>query len=132
MNEKYDWNRPLVPGSIVCSQYSDFDGERRTGIFLIIYDETLDTSLLHNKNCIALKLTTQNTLVNNYVVAINTELNNFLDSDSLVCCSKLHLLNKTKEIYKYLGQLDNYTYKRVVKVYSKFARELERQMLDRV
>lgn len=131
-NEKYDWGRPLVPGSVVLSEYSDFDGNRQNGIFLIIYDEQLDTSLIHNKNVIALKLSTQNTLVNNYVVPINNDINNFLDKPCLVCCSKLHILNKTKEIYRYLGQLDNYTYKRVVKTYSKFAREVERQVLDRI
>ncbi len=132
MNNKYDWNRPLMPGSIVCSEFSDFDGNRTTGIFLVIYDEALDTNVIQSRNIVALKLTTKNTLVNNYVVAINRNINNFLDQECMVCCSKLHVLSKVKEVYKYLGQLDNVTYKRVVKTYCKYSRTVESQLLDRI
>lgn len=132
MNYKYDWNRPLIPGSVVCSQFSDFDGNRQTGIFLIIYDEQLDTNVIQSRNVIALKLTTKSTLVNNYVVPINIQINNYLDQECMVCCSKVHVLSKVKEVYKYLGQLDNTTYKRVVKTYCKFARVVESQVLDRI
>ena len=125
-------NKPLVPGSVVCSEFSDFDGNRTTGIFLVIYDEFLDTNVSQSRNVVALKLTTKNTLVNNYVVAVNRNINSFLDKDCMVCCSKLHVLSKVKEVYKYIGQLDNITYKRVVKTYSRWARAVELQVLDRI
>lgn len=128
----YNWNRPLIPGSLVCSSYSTFDGERVCGIFMILYDESLDNNIQHKMNCVALKVTSQQTLVDSYVVPISQEYNNYLDKPCMVCCSKTHVLSKNKEIYKYLGQLDSHTYRRVVKTYKKWSNELDRQLLDRI
>ena len=44
MNENvkptYNWSSPLLPGTIVCASYEDFDGVKRVGLFCILYDIT--------------------------------------------------------------------------------------------
>ena len=39
---RYDWNKPLIPGTIVCSNYNTFEGEQKVGLFLVLYDEQND------------------------------------------------------------------------------------------
>lgn len=128
----YNWNNPLIPGTIVCAKYNKFDGTVADGIFCVIYDEQLDNNVLTRKNVMALKLSTQLTLVSNYVVDIDMERNNYLDSKSIVCCSKTHILHKEQQVYRILGKLDKSTYDRVFKSYMKFACEMQRQLIDRL
>lgn len=129
---KYDWNKPLLPGTIVCSNYNTFEGEQKVGLFLVLYDEQNDNSIIDNKNVIGLKLSTKNACVSNYSVAIDTKLNNFLDQECLVCCSKLHTLHKTEQIYKVLGQLHPATYHKVLKVFMKFNQEITNQLISNI
>lgn len=126
----YDWNMPLIPGTIVCARYNDFDGEERIGLFCVLYDEQLDTNVPTKKNTVCVKVSTQTTLVSNYSVQVNMEDNKFLDNPCIVCCSKVHLLHKESNIYKILGFLNKGTLKQVVKTYFKFSNEVERQMMD--
>ena len=126
----YDWNQPLLPGTIVCSNFNNFNGEKTVGLFVILYDEQLDTTVTDSKNVIALKLSTKNTCISNYVVNINRELNDFLDDDCIVCCGKLHTLHKREQVYKVLGRLNPITFKMVYKVYQKFSQEINRQMIN--
>lgn len=128
----YNWNMPLIPGTIICAKYNKFDGTIADGIFCVIYDEQLDNNVLTRKNVLAVKLSTQLTLVSNYVVDIDMERNKFLLSKSIVCCSKIHLLHKEQQVYKVLGKLDNGTYARVFKSYMKFNMETQRQIIDRL
>lgn len=126
----YDWNQPLLPGTIVCSNFNTFDGERKAGIFIILYDEQNDSLVLDNKNAMAIKLSTKNTCVGNYVVEINREYHQFLNEDCIACCSKLHVLHKREQIYKVLGRLNPVTYKLVYKTYQKFFQEINRQLTN--
>ena len=128
----YNWNNPLIPGTIICAKYNKFDGTVADGIFCVIYDEQLDNNVLTRKNVMALKLSTQLTLVSNYVVDIDMDKNNYLDSKSIVCCSKTHILHKEQQVYRILGKLDKSTYDRVFKSYMKFACEMQRQLIDRL
>jgi hypothetical protein len=128
----YNWNMPLIPGTIVCAKYNKFDGTETTGIFCVIYDEQLDSNVLTRKNVLAVKLSTQLTLVSNYSVDIDMERNSFLLSKSIVCCSKIHILHKEQQVYKVLGKLDKATYDRVFKSYMRFAFETQRQLIDRL
>ena len=126
----YDWNRQLEPGTIICSNYNTFDGEQKVGIFMVLYDEQNDNNVVDSKNVIALKLSTQGTCVSNYSVQVDKDLNNFLDADCIMCCSKVHVLHKTKQIYKILGMLHPATYHRVFKVYHRFNRAVEDQLIS--
>lgn len=126
----YDWNQPLLPGTVVCSNFNTFNGDKTVGIFIVLYDEQSDCSILDNKNVIALKVSTKNTCVSNYVVEINRDNNTFLNEDCIVCCSKMHTLHKKDQIYKILGRLNPITYKLVYKMYQKFSSEINRQLIN--
>lgn len=126
----YNWSRPLLPGTIVCSNFNTFDGEKKVGLFVILYDEQLDNTMIDDMNVLAIKLSTQNSCVANYSVQISTDLNNFLNDDCIACCSKVHTLHKRDQIYKVLGQLHPATYHRVFKTYAKFANEVQNQLLS--
>ena len=128
----YNWNMPLLPGTIVCAKYNKFDGSLADGVFCILYDEQLDNNISTRKNVLAVKLSTQLTLVSNYVVDIDMERNSFLTSRSIVCCSKPHLLHKEDQVYKILGKLDTITFTRVFKSYMRFNAEMQRQLIDRL
>lgn len=130
MNNNYDWDKPLTPGTVVCSKYNTFQGEEKIGIFIILYDEQTDNSILDDKNVLAFKLSTKSTCVSNYSVPIDTKLNNFLDNDCIACCSKLHTLHKKQQIYKVIGMLHPATYHRVFKVYNKFNNEIMSQLIN--
>lgn len=132
MNNNYDWNAPLMPGTIVCASYCDFDNEKRVGLFLVLYDEQLDSNVFSKKNVVCIKLSTQTTLVSNYSVKIDMRKNDFLDKNCIACCSKIHLLHKESNVYKILGHLDATTCKNVFKSYFKFVSETQRQFIDRI
>ena len=84
----YDWNAPIMSGTIVCSKFNTFSGEERTGLFCILYDEQIDGNVLNKKNVLAIKLTTQDTTIGDYTVAVNGLKNPFLDQRCTACCSK--------------------------------------------
>lgn len=126
----YDWDRPLLPGTVICSNYNSFDGEKRVGLFVVLYDEQSDNSIIDDKNVIALKISTKGTCISNYSVEINRNLNDFLDNNCIVCCSKLHTLHKKEQVYKVLGGLHPATYNKVFKVFSKFNAKLQDQLIS--
>lgn len=128
----YNWNMPLIPGTIICAKYNKFDGSDATGIFCVLYDEQLDSDVQTRKNIVAIKLSTQFTLVSNYSVEVDKERNSFLESKSIACCSKLHILHKSDQVYKILGKLDSVTYTKVFKAYMRFISEIQRQAIDRL
>jgi len=129
---EYNWNVPLIPGTIVCAAYNEFEGERKVGIFCVLYDEQLDNNILQKKNVFAIKLSTQTTLAGNYSVEVPINRNEFLDKQCVACCSKIHTLHKIYNIYKVLGTLDAITMKNIYKTYNRFVTEVERQILDGV
>ncbi len=127
---KYDWNKPLLPGTVICSQFGGFDGENRIGIFVVLYDEQTDKNVLEDNNIMAVKVSTKDTCITNYSVPINRQLNNFMDDDCIVCCSKVHTLHKKEQVYKILGTLHPATYHKVFKVYSKFNNEVMNTLIN--
>lgn len=129
MMMNYDWNEVLVPGTIICSNYNSFDGEKRVGLFVVLYDEQSDNNVLDKNNIIAIKLSTQNTCVSNYSVAVETKLNNFLNDSCIACCSKVHTLHKREQVYKKLGVLHPATYHRIYKAFMRFQNEVSNQLL---
>ena len=131
-NLKYDWNAPLMAGTIVCAKFGDFDNEERIGLFCILYDEQLDGNILNKQNVYAIKLTTQQTTLGDYTVGVNMTKNPYLECPCGACCSKIHILHKKKQIYKMLGMLDRATYNRIVKTHVNFMNKVEKQMLDRI
>ena len=42
----YDWNKPLLPGTVICSKYNNFEGEQTVGVFMVLYDEQTDSSIM--------------------------------------------------------------------------------------
>lgn len=126
---QYDWNRPLLPGTVICAKYNKFDGSDAIGIFVVLYDEQTDSSILEEKNVLAFKVSSKGTLLSNYSVQIDRKLNNFLNDDCIACCSKIHILHKKQQIYKVLGILHPATYHKIFKIYNKFNSEVMSQLV---
>ena len=132
MNEKYNANNPLLAGTVVSAKYCDFENNEREGIFVVLYDEQFDNKIFETRNVIALKISSQTTLVSNYSVRILMDRNTFFLKPSIVCCSKVHLLNKYTQIYKVRGKLDSTTMKMVFKTFHDFTNSVEQQALTGV
>ena len=129
---KYDYTKPLLPGAVVCSKYNTFEGERKVGIFMILYDEQTDGSITEDKNVLALKLSTKGTCVSNYSMQIDRKLNNFLECDCIACVSKIHTLHKKEQIYKIIGYLHPATYHKLYKIYMRFNNQLITQLTNNI
>ena len=119
----------LKPGTIVCANYTDFQGNKLVGLFLILYDEQIDASHNFKGNVTAVKITTSLNMCSNYSVCLKDGKNEFLDKDCFALCSKVTTLDKD-QIYKVLGSLHPYTLRQVYKCYRRYETEVERQMED--
>lgn len=117
------------PGTLVAARYKRFDGSMQPGVFLILYDEALDSHHQFKENVTALKCTTSNAIIGNYTVTLNDGNNDFVERDTIVACSKLHTLNKN-QIFKEIGVISPITYRTIYKVYKRFINEIEREMED--
>ena len=69
---------------IVTSPYTDLDGNRLVGLFLIIYKESSDNLIKQAKNVVGLKITSQDTYPSAYRVSIPKRDCPKLKSDSFV------------------------------------------------
>ena len=69
---------------IVTSPYTDLDGNRLIGLFLIIYKESSDSMIRQAKNVVGLKITSQDTYPSIYRVAISQRDCPKLKTDSFV------------------------------------------------
>ena len=121
----------LNVGDIVCANYNGFDGEKRVGIFLIIYSERQDriyTTGHTNLTCV--KVTTNNLLGNSYTVRLRAGDAN-LENECIVNLSKLHTFTK-EQIYKKLGSLSSNTMFNIFKELRAFNNEMEQQILDSI
>lgn len=127
---QYDWNRPLLPGTVICSKYTTFNGSDVVGIFVVLYDEQSDNNISDSDNVIAIKLSSKGTCISNYSVGVDTKLNDFMNEDSVACCSKLHTLHKKQQVYKVLGMLHPATWHNIYKQYMKFANNMQTQMMN--
>ena len=118
-------------GDVVCATYGDFNGEKKIGIFLLIYNEKDDRKYnINHTNFTALKITTNNMLGNMYVTRLYKGAAN-LDSDCFVNCSKIHTFAK-EQVYKKIGQLHPRIMTQVYKELNDYTNELSRQVLSRV
>ena len=121
----------LSVGDVICANYNGFDGEKRVGIFLIVYDERQDriyTTGHTNLTCV--KVTTNNLLGNSYTVRLRAGDAN-LENECIVNLSKLHTFTK-EQIYKKLGSLSSNTMFNIFKELRAFNNEMEQQILDSI
>lgn len=125
MERKYDFYRTIEPGMIVNANVTNFDGTKKSAIFLVLYDEQADDDVYGN-NCIGVKLTSRDN--HNYIIKVDRTKNNFLDKDCVICCSKLWTLTKDKHIYNILGKVDKDTLNSVYYMYKKFNIALDKQV----
>lgn len=116
-------------GTLVCANYRDFKGKLQPGVFLIIYDEALDSHHQFKNNVTALKCTTSDAIIGNYTVTLNDGNNPEVERDTIVACSKVHTIDKS-QIFKVICTIHSTTFKSVYKVYRKFISEMEREMED--
>ena len=69
---------------IVTAPYTEFNGERSIGLFLIIYLETKDSSIPMAKNCVGLKITSKDSYPTKYRVPISKAQCPKLTQDSYI------------------------------------------------
>jgi len=117
------------PGTLVCANYRDFKGKLVPGVFLIVYDEALDSHHQFKNNVSALKCTTSDAIIGNYTVTLNDGNNPSVERDTIVACSKMHTIDKV-QIFKVICTIHPTTYRNIYKVYKKFTNEVEREMED--
>ena len=80
-------------GTVVIANYVNFKGEKKQGVFMILYDEALDNTTDSVMNLTAIKITTQLSMVGNYAVNLKNEDSDFFKHDSLASCSKIHTIH---------------------------------------
>ena len=119
----------FIPGTIVCANYRNFKGELQPGVFLVVYDEALDSHHQFKNNVTALKCTTSDSIIGNYTVTLNDGNNPDIERDTIVACSKIHTLDKS-QIFKTICTVHPVTYRSIYKVYKKYINEIEREMED--
>lgn len=117
------------PGTLVCAKYLDFEGVSQNGVFLVVYDEALDSHHQFKNNITALKCTTSSAIIGNYTVALNDGNNPDIERDTIVACSKVHTIDKS-QIFKTICTIHPITYKNIYKVYKRYISETEREMED--
>ena len=116
-------------GDIVCLSYGDFTGNRRVGVFLILYNEKQDRSYSSShSNIICAKLTTNNFRGDSYVVRLHKG-DSGLQEDCLVNLSKLHTFTNDRA-YKLIGRLEPKDMSRVFKEFMKFQQEISNQIME--
>ena len=121
----------LNVGDIVCANYNGFDGEKKVGIFLIIYSERQDRMYTNgHTNLTCVKVTTNNLLGNSYTVRLRAGDAN-LGNECIVNLSKLHTFTK-EQIYKKLGSLSSNTMFNIFKELRAFNNEMEQQILENI
>lgn len=120
----------LKPGTIVCANYCDFNGNAQHGIFIVLYDEQLDSAHNFKGNVTAIKVTTSLNMTTSYTVFLKDGKTDCLERDCVALCSKVHTLDKDIQIYKIIGSLHPATLRAVYKVYRRYISEVERQMED--
>ena len=116
-------------GDVVCATYGGFDGDKKVGIFVVLYNERYDRKYTNghtNINCA--KITSNNLLGDSYTVRLYKGDAN-LDNDCIVNISKMHVMSK-EQVYKKLGHLNNATMLRVFKEVRQFNNEIEQQILQ--
>ena len=114
-------------GNIVLQNYTTLDGEVRYGLFLVIYDEYQDPTIIHNQNMVCLKVTSNAHLVH-YDVPLPLSSHPFLDHDSFVMCSKLHVLPKLG--CKYCGHVSPYCFVQIHQMFTRFINQVDEQALN--
>lgn len=120
-------NQIYKPGTLVTALYKSFDGTKLPGIFLVLYDESLDPRHNFDCNVVGVKCTTSHAVVGNYTIALEPEEIPGLENASIAACSKLQTLDKSK-IGKVICQLPSHVYTKFYKEYTDFANEVDRQM----
>lgn len=119
-------------GSIVSAEYSDFDGRKQIGLFLVLYNEKYDNTVSGNYNCTAVKCSSQMTASDSYSVCVNANKTQFLDKPTLVLASKVHTLDIVSNRMKVLGKIDRGTLVKVIKKYNMYNNALLQQVFEEI
>lgn len=117
----------MKAGSIVKHFYKTFDGESRIGLFLIIYDEKYDCSIVANDNLLGLKITSTSRDLH-YDVELKKANNPCLDHTSYVMCSKPLVMSiRNLEV---IGEVCPFDMLSVFSSYRRFQSQIEIQLTD--
>lgn len=79
---------------IVTSPYMDIKGNRKIGLFLVVYEEAEDPNDFNNRNLTGLKLTSKDLYANVYRTLVTTEDVPMLASNSYIYANKFSTLLK--------------------------------------
>lgn len=93
LNTKINVDHPAVDVfDIVTSPYMDINGQRKIGLFLVIYMEERDPNDFNNRNVTGLKLTSRDLYANMYRTLVSREVIPELQADSYIYANKLSTL----------------------------------------
>lgn len=82
----------IQPWDIVTSPYTDINGDRKIGLFLIVYTEDGDPNDFNNRNVTGLKLTSKDLYANVYRTLVTTNDVPKLTANSYVYANKCNTL----------------------------------------
>lgn len=119
----------MTIGTVVKCQYGTIDRDYTYGIFIVLYHEANDITVVHDKNVIGLKLTSNGRGLH-YDVPILQKYNNFLKRDSYVMCSKPHVLDVTR--CETLGVVNVVDLFKIYNMYLRFQKELQEQLTGQI
>ena len=96
-------SQEIEPFDIVTSPYMDIKGNRKIGLFLVVYMEAKDPNDFNNRNITGLKLTSKDLYANVYRTLVTTEDVPMLASNSYIYANKFSTL--LKDTCRFVGKL---------------------------
>lgn len=121
------YQEPIKVFDIVSAPYMTIQGERKIGLFLVIYMEANDNNDFNNRNLTGLKLTSKDLYANVYRTLVTTNDVPRLTKDSYVYANKPSTL--LKDACRFVGRLPVHLCEEVLKNLSTYLHEISTQSL---
>lgn len=115
---------------IVTAPYVDFNGNSDIGLFLIVYKESLDSSVPNPKNAIGLKITSKNTYSSRYKVLVTQASCPKLNTDSYIYINHPYTLSVNNCVH--VCKLPAELYRQVALKLSMYISNLNSQLLSSI
>lgn len=119
-----NYTKNVYVGDVVSCEYINLDGEKKIGLFCIIYCERYDINTNTGNNIVALKITSKNQSKYDWYLPI---YNKRLFMNSRICCTKPYLF-RFSNITGKICKLDKLTLRKLCAKLNNYHNEIIRQI----